>query len=101
MIPDFKLWVYEECKKAISFLEKNIKERDIVITHHLPSHRSVHPKWKGSLLNNFFVCNLENLILRKKPAYWIHGHTHEEFFYKIGNTTVICNPLGYRNEACR
>jgi hypothetical protein len=30
--------------------------------------------------------------------YWIHGHTHTHFDYKIGECRVICNPRGYPNE---
>ena len=29
---------------------------------------------------------------------WVHGHTHDEFDYKIGITRVVCNPRGYPKE---
>lgn len=32
------------------------------------------------------------------PMLWVHGHTHEAFDYRIGNTRVIVNPRAYPNE---
>jgi len=29
------------------------------------------------------------------PDFWIHGHVHESHEYRIGQTTVSCNPRGY------
>lgn len=94
-IRNFENWVYEENFKDSTFLEREINENDIVVTHHLPSHQSVHSKFKGSALNSFFVYDMEDLILKKQPKLWIHGHTHESCYYNIKKTTVICNPFGY------
>jgi hypothetical protein len=32
---------------------------------------------------------------------WTHGHTHDEFKYTIGETTVVCNPRGYHGYESR
>jgi predicted phosphodiesterase len=29
---------------------------------------------------------------------WIHGHTHTPCQYVVGDTRVICNPIGYPRE---
>ena len=60
--------------------------------------RSCHEKYAGNPLNPYFCNNLDNFILDTKPFLWIHGHTHSEFDYFLGDTRVICNPLGYPGE---
>lgn len=74
------------------YLEENIKEGDIVITHHAPSFQSCNPDYDG---NTAYATDLSDIILENKPAYWIHGHLHEPVDYMIGNTKVTSNPHGY------
>jgi predicted phosphodiesterase len=95
LIGQFEPWVYEENERCIAFLERELRAGDIVVTHHLPSQRSVAPQFKGSPINMFFVCDVEPLILQRKPALWMHGHTHVDCDYTLGETRVVCNPLGY------
>jgi Icc-related predicted phosphoesterase len=33
-----------------------------------------------------------------RPALWLHGHTHGSCDYKLGDTRVVCNPMGYPGE---
>jgi len=96
-IEDFSEWVYEENFQARRFLENNLKEGDVVVTHYLPSYASIDPLYKSSDLNRFFVCNMEELILDTKPSVWVHGHTHSSVDYMLGDTRVVCNPFGYSN----
>jgi Icc-related predicted phosphoesterase len=98
LITDFTSWVYEENRKDIDFLRDNVQEGDIVVTHYLPSNLSVAPEYAGSPLNAFFVCNVEDIIHDKKPALWVHGHTHGSLDYVVGQTRVVCNPKGYPIE---
>jgi len=67
----------------------------VVITHHAPSPRSIHPRFADSLLNACFVSNLEQLLDRSRACLWIHGHTHDSFDYLASGTRVLCNPRGY------
>jgi predicted phosphodiesterase len=81
--------------------KRNLEEIDantIVVSHHLPSKRSISPQYKDNALNAFFLCDLEKEILVKRPKLYLHGHTHSAFDYRIDNTRVVCNPLGYMNE---
>lgn len=96
-INNFRQWVYVENKRSVDFLDAEMRKDDIVVTHFLPSHQSVHPKWQGNPTNCFFVHDVENLIRERSPAFWIHGHTHESMQYSIGPTQVVCNPFGYVN----
>lgn len=75
-------------------------EADIIVSHHTPSMRSVHEKYRGSPFNPSFSNNMDEQILsmKKPPKLWIHGHTHDDFDYMIGDTRVICHPRGYKNE---
>ena len=70
-------------------------EGDVVVTHHLPTQLSVHPEYKGSPLNPFFVCEMDPLIFEKRPKLWVHGHTHKSVSKMVGRTRIVCNPFGY------
>jgi predicted phosphodiesterase len=81
-----------------TFLLEHSGEKNIVMTHHLPSFQSVSKEFEGSTLNYFFASSLDDFILKHKPEVWIHGHTHDLKDYFIGNTRILCNPVGYPNE---
>jgi hypothetical protein len=70
----------------------------IVVTHHAPSSKSVSPQYAGDPLTPAFVSDVEDLILAHQPRYWIHGHVHQSFNYRLGRTQVLCNPRGYGRE---
>ena len=67
----------------------------VVVTHHAPSPRSIHPRFAGLPLNTCFVSDLERLLDGHRVALWIHGHTHDSFDYVANGTRVVCNPRGY------
>ena len=67
----------------------------VVITHHAPSPRSIHPRFADSLLNACFVSDAEHLLDASRVRLWIHGHTHDSFDYLLNGTRVVCNPRGY------
>jgi Icc-related predicted phosphoesterase len=77
------------------FLNDNVDSNTVVITHHVPSYRAMHEKWKTSTISHLFYSNLEALILDKTPRAWIAGHTHDSFDLTIGNTRLVGNPRGY------
>jgi hypothetical protein len=97
-IGDFVPWVYEQNRSHVAWLNEVVRDGDVVVTHHLPSRRSVGPKYERDPLNVFFVCDQERLIEERRPALWVHGHTHDSLHYVLGATTVVCNPLGYPDE---
>lgn len=99
LIKKFVPWVYEQNAAAVAFFEKELSPGDILVIHHLPSVKSVHPQYKNSSLNRFFLCDIENLILDRQPSLVIHGHSHSASDYFLGETRVVCNPLGYPGES--
>ena len=94
-IANFEKEVFLENEQAVSFLENTVREGDVVITHHLPSWKSISPRFQNNDLNQFYVCDMSDLICRAKPAFWFHGHTHTANDYLVGDTRIICNPFGY------
>lgn len=108
-MPDYRLIKYGDKPltpsniAAIHHLQRDeilgkIREGDLVVTHHAPSFRSTHPDYAGDPLNGCFASELSELILDKKPALWIHGHSHHHQDYLIGSTRIVCNPVGYIGE---
>ena len=95
VIKNFSRWWKTQNALDVQFLRNNVRSGDIVVTHHLPSERSVSDRFKGSTYNCFFVCPMDDLIQNVQPEFWIHGHTHDSCDYRIDKTRVICNPLGY------
>ena len=70
----------------------------VVVTHHAPSRRSIHPRFADSLLNPCFVSDAERLMGAGRAQLWIHGHTHDSFDYLVNGTRVVCNPRGYAKD---
>ena len=95
LIDDFAAQVYQENARAVAFLRETVVAGDIVVTHHLPSWRSVSPRFLHEPLTRFFVTPLDDLVEASGVPLWIHGHTHDSFDYMLGHTRVVCNPLGY------
>lgn len=95
-IEDLVDWVDQKNQDAVQFFSQS--NADIFISHHLPSNRSIDPKYKNDQLNCFFVSDQTPIIESQQPLYWLHGHTHSAMDYMIGNTRVLCNPMGYPNE---
>lgn len=81
----------------VEFLAQATRPGDVVVTHHLPTNASVHPRYAGSSLNKYFVCDVEHVIKKQRPALWIHGHTHESVDTRVGETRIVCNPYGYQD----
>ena len=94
-IANFSKEVFFENELAKNFLEWHVCPGAIVITHMMPSMRSVHKKYKDDPLNALFVCEVDDIIELQAPKLWVHGHTHTSTNYMHGKTHVVCNPLGY------
>jgi Icc-related predicted phosphoesterase len=79
-------------------LENSKGLKNIVVTHHAPSLKSVPENFKNDPVTSAYASNLEDFIIEYQPLYWIHGHIHTPCRYKIGETEIICNPHGYVTE---
>jgi Icc-related predicted phosphoesterase len=85
-----------------AFIERELAthrgRKCVVVSHHLPSWKSVAERYRGDKLAAAFASSLDMIIEREQPRLWIHGHTHDGFDYRIGETRVICNPGGYPSD---
>jgi Icc-related predicted phosphoesterase len=88
--------------RSRKFLQTVLQAKDqtptVVITHHAPYPRSLHPKYAKDLLSAAYVSDLEDLIVATAPELWVHGHVHTSFDYSVGRTRILCNPHGYGSE---
>lgn len=67
----------------------------VVVTHHAPHHGSVARRYMDDPLTAAFVNDMSRMLKRRRPALWLHGHVHDSFDYRVGDTRIVCNPKGY------
>jgi predicted phosphodiesterase len=87
-------WYHKSYQFIKDELLKSFDGKTLVVTHHLPSEKSINPVYGKSSLNPAFASNAEELIALE-PDLWINGHTHSSTDYYIGKTRILCNPRGY------
>ena len=83
---------------------RNVGNKIIVISHHLPSHTLVHSKY---LTDNYiktqsaYSTNLDYLIGKYNDniKFWFCGHSHMSQYFMFGNTFLFLNPIGNPWEA--
>lgn len=89
--------------EAVQFLEKSLSRstphKNIVITHYLPSYRSVAKRFKNVRSTILYASELNHLVKKYQPSLWFHGHTHDDCDYYEGDTRVFCKPIGYQFDA--
>ena len=93
----------EEHRKARRFIEESLKARmgtaTVLVTHHGVHPGSIAPRFQGDASNCCFVSDLSAIFHEPwAPVLAVHGHTHTAMRYRIGNTRVVVNPLGYPHE---
>ena len=73
------------------------EEKFVVISHHAPSKLSTHPRYNNEYYKNGgYSSNLYDIFLdHNNILLWVHGHTHNKFNYKLGETNIVANPRGY------
>lgn len=80
----------------VALLQQNQESSVIVMTHHLPSFKLIHPKYKHLKFNSGFASNCDDLIVQS--CLWLFGHSHTFCSKKIGDVLCYSNPLGYIGE---
>lgn len=101
-------------------LDEPFAGKTVVITHHAPHPRSIHPRfsygraavlaspqplpgenpnWTGNVC---FASDLTPLL--EKTDLWVHGHIHDSMDYQVGRCRIVANPRGYpyvqKNQIC-
>ena len=93
--PDDAIRLFQESTTWLKhkLIDEPFDGKTVVITHHLPSSRSVAPEYSNALTSAGFASHLDALF--GYSDLWIHGHTHTSFDYVVNGTRVVCNPRGY------
>ena len=79
-------------------LDEPFDGKTVIVTHHLPSSRSVSTRFSANPLSPAFASDLESMMDGERVALWIHGHSHTASDYDVKGTRVLCNPRGYPRE---
>ncbi|MCU4119935.1 metallophosphoesterase [Variovorax sp. N23] len=72
----------------------------VVVTHHAPHRGSLAQLYADDWASGAFVTELPDVFF-DIPVLWVHGHTHQQFDYRVGTCRVTCNPRGYVNWSGR
>ncbi len=86
----------------VEFIEEicKRKEKIIMMTHYVPTHKLIEPKYlKLGQVNTLFSTNLEHLI-NKPICAWICGHSHSVIDTNINGIYCGINALGHDNIDC-
>lgn len=97
-IPGLLDWVYEEHKQDQQWLFEVAPAVDVVLTHLAPSSLSIPDRFSADPRKRYYFHPWEGFLTARGPQWWLHGHTHDEFDYTLGNTRVVCHPRGYPRE---
>ena len=87
--------------RCLEWLQKALASssatRKVVVTHHCPTLRPDFNGYPGGALNSAFQVDMDAFIESAHIDYWIYGHTHFAggSGSRIGETTLLCNQLGY------
>jgi len=87
-------------QKSVDFLKNIIKtdanRKQIVVSHHVPTHLCMADEFKNSRINGAFVAEMYDFIYDSRIDYWIYGHSHRNMpAIDINGTKMLCNQLGY------
>jgi len=89
---------YESRRFIFDTLKVSDRSKSVVVTHHAPCHLSIPAQYVGHPLNHSYCNNWGDMIAYDGPAMWCHGHMHDPSDYVVGDTRVLCNPIGYPGE---
>lgn len=72
------------------------KMKWIVMSHHIPSHDLVDPKYKVKKYEDINVAFASDVHISHDPRIvaWVYGHTHSP----LQKEKFYCNPIGYPGE---
>jgi predicted phosphohydrolase len=87
-------------QKSIDYIQttllKNKLEKNIIISHHIPTFLNYPEEHRQSKVNQGFATELFDIIHDSSIDYWIYGHHHTNIpEFEINGTKLITNQLGY------
>ncbi len=102
--PDGSRWTVDDHEEAHEEFRKTLKfwisetegQKRVVISHFGPARDCIAPRWRGDILNPYFIGNMARYI--GFEGLWLYGHLHDSYDNMLGDTRLVCNPFGYGNE---
>lgn len=97
----FDVTLYNEKHQVcLDFVTSALKQvsvdKTVVVTHHVPTWVNYPEKYRGIAMSEAFAVGLDHLIEITQPNCWIYGHHHNNTpDFKVGNTQMLTNQLGY------
>lgn len=97
--------ILAEFKQSYAFIQSAIEQsqasKKVLITHYAISHQSIDSRYLQNhhqfAINHYYASNLDSFIGSSGIDLAVHGHIHTSADYLLGDTRVVCNPLGYPN----
>ena len=78
---------------------KIIEDCDIFVSHIGPVvPPNIRPEYQNVVTGFYYFDGERYLWADKAPKLWIFGHTHDKYMWKVNDTVLACNPLGYKSE---
>ncbi len=89
--------LHDACFEFISrTVKKNENEKNVVISHHVPTFMNYPEQHATSKVNQGFATELFEFIHASNIDYWLYGHHHTNTpDFTINSTQLITNQLGY------
>ena len=100
--PEDSVRLHHEARDWLESELLGLRDRDkkprVVVTHFLPSPRSLDPRFKGKDTSAAFCSELPDALLGLADV-WLHGHSHYAQDWRgPGGVHVVCNPMGYSDD---
>lgn len=89
-----------EHDRSLAALDRHLAQAGsrptVVISHHAPSLQGRNPHFQGNGLDGVYASDLDDRITRlARVTVWVHGHTHIQRRYRIGDTHALVNCRGF------
>lgn len=90
--------LHNQCIEFLMIELREKKGKRVIVSHHVPTLQCISKEFKGDQMNFAFYSDMEKLIKRYNPDYWVYGHSHRNVGrLEIGKTVLLSNQLGYVN----
>jgi len=87
---------FEATYQYIKMRYEQVKGPKVVVTHFLPAIECIAPQYQGpNMINTYFASDLGDFVANLQDTTWMFGHTHDSVDLMLGDTRVLCNPMGY------
>lgn len=80
-------------------LMKIVYDCDIFVSHIGPVvPPTIRTQYKTPCTGFYYFDGEHILWDERAPKIWVFGHTHDRYEFKVNNSWLLCNPLGYKSE---